>query len=54
MDGYFLNGTGEYLLVFRSDDREILLSVIKKLQGVRDKSVKELAIRLEQDWYDGK
>lgn len=53
MRGYFLRGAeDEILLVFRSYDPHDIISIIRKAKTVRDKSIKELADELEQEFYD--
>jgi len=50
--GYFLRGISEdNILVFRSDDPEELLRIIKRLCASRDKQIRALAKQLELDWY---
>lgn len=52
MTGYFLRGVNnDNILVFRSDDPEELLSVIKRLCASRDKQIRALGETLELDWY---
>ncbi|AXQ63334.1 hypothetical protein SEA_COMRADE_64 [Streptomyces phage Comrade] len=51
MNGYFLRGiTEDNILVFRSDDPEELLRIIKRLCASRDKQIRALAEQLEIDW----
>ena len=51
--GYLLHGvTGEILLVFRTDDPDEARAILKKLQGIRSKEIKELAYELEKDLDD--
>lgn len=45
--------TGEFLLVLRSFNEDEIVSVIKRLQASRDKTLKELAAKLEQDVNEG-
>jgi len=50
--GYFLRGiSDDNILVFRSDDSEELLRIIKRLCASRDKQIRALAKQLEIDWY---
>ncbi|QWT29954.1 hypothetical protein SEA_SHAM_60 [Streptomyces phage Sham] len=52
VNGYFLRGINEdNILVFRSDDPEELLRIIKRLCASRDKQIRALAQQLEIDWY---
>jgi hypothetical protein len=53
MNGYFLEGvSGEHILVFRTENHEDLLRIIKKLQTSRDRETKTLARKLEIEWHD--
>ena len=53
VEGYFLNGAdGEHLLVFRSEDPEAILRIIKRLVASRDKEIKGLANKLELNWFE--
>jgi len=48
MNGYFLKGSrGEYLLVLRSDDPDLIRSVVNRLGSMREKEIKELVKELE-------
>jgi len=52
MDGYLLKGIDdEILVVFRSFDEAEVTALIKRLSGIRDKGIKELA--LEEELYGG-
>lgn len=52
LDGYMLEGmTGEHLLVFRSDDPELILSIIQRLQRSGNKEIKVWADKLELEWF---
>jgi len=54
VNGYFLRGVNEdHILVFRSDDPEELLRIIRRLSASRDKQMKALAQQLELNWYEG-
>lgn len=49
--GYFLRGVKEdNILVFRSDDMEELLQIIRRVGASRSKQMKALADKLEADW----
>ncbi|QNN99167.1 hypothetical protein SEA_FAUST_64 [Streptomyces phage Faust] len=49
--GYFLRGINEdNILVFRSEDPEELLRIIRRLCASRDKQIRALAQQLEIDW----
>lgn len=49
--GYFLRGVKEdNILVFRSDDMEELLQVIRRVGASRSKQMKALADKLEADF----
>lgn len=51
MNGYFLRGiTDDNILVFRSEDPEELLQIIRRLCASRDKQIRALAQQLEIDW----
>lgn len=51
LNGYFLRGINEdNILVFRSNDAEELLRIIKRLCASRDKQIRALAKQLELDW----
>jgi len=48
MSGYFLKGTrGEYLLVLRSDDLDLIGSIVNRLGSMREKEIKELVKELQ-------
>lgn len=50
-DAYFLRGIeNEHLLVFRGDSTEDLLFIIRRLAACRDKEIKAMAKRLEEEW----
>lgn len=52
IDAYMLQGiSGEDLLVFRSDDPEALLGIIQRLGRTRNKELKQIALRLEEEWF---
>jgi hypothetical protein len=51
INGYFLRGIRQdNILVFRSEDPEELLVIIKRLGASRDKKLRALAKKLEIDW----
>lgn len=53
IDAYTLRGiSGEDVLVFRSDDPELLLGIIQRLMRTRNKELKALALKLEQQWFE--
>lgn len=53
IDAYTLKGiSGEDVLVFRSDDPEMLLSIIQRLARTRNKELKAIALKLEQAWFE--
>jgi hypothetical protein len=53
LGGYFLYGSeGELLLVIKSNDEDLLLTIIKKLQASRDKDIKKLGSELEENFHD--
>lgn len=52
MNGYFLRGLEDHILVFRSLDPEDLLRVITRLGASRDKQIKAIANKLEMEFYD--
>lgn len=50
-EAYFLRGIeDEHLLVFRGDDAEEILFIIKRLAACRDKKIKAMAEKLEEEW----
>jgi hypothetical protein len=50
-EAYFLRGIeDEHLLVFRGDSSEDILFIIKRLAACRDKKIKAMAIKLEEEW----
>jgi hypothetical protein len=50
-EAYFLRGVeDEHLLVFRGDDAEEILFIIKRLAACRDKQIKAMAQKLEEEW----
>lgn len=52
VQGYFLRGVqDDHILVFRTDDPEEILRIIKRLGASRDKQMRALAEKLELDWY---
>lgn len=53
VNGYFLEGSdGEYLLVIRSLDKEVLYTVIKRMTQMRDPRVKSLGDKLQLEWFE--
>lgn len=53
MIGYFLRGVAkDHILVFRSEDAEEILQVIKRLGASRNKQMRALAQQLEIDWNE--
>jgi hypothetical protein len=53
VNAYFLRGVNDdHILVFRSDDPEELLAVIRRLGASRDKQMRALAEQLEVHWYE--
>lgn len=53
MNGYFLEGSdGEFLMVIRSYEEDVMWSIIKKLQSMRDPEIKLLADKLEKHFND--
>ena len=52
IDAYTLRGiSGEDVLVFRSDDPEVLLGIIQRLMRTRNKELKAIATQLEMEWF---
>ncbi|QMP84214.1 hypothetical protein HUN41_00085 [Streptomyces phage Coruscant] len=50
-DAYFLRGINdEHLLVFRGNSSEDLLFIIRRLAACRDKQIKAMAKKLEEEW----
>lgn len=50
-EAYFLRGVeDEHLLVFRGDDAEEILFIIARLAACRDKKIKAMARKLEEEW----
>lgn len=50
LDGYVLKSSeGRFFLVLESDDSYWMLRVVKKLQGMREKDLKEVFISMEED-----
>jgi hypothetical protein len=50
-DAYFLRGINdEHLLVFRGNSSEDLLFIIRRLAACRDKQIKAMAQKLEEEW----
>ena len=53
VSGYFLEGSeGEFLLVVRTHNEDIMFSIIKKLSSMRDDKIKELAKILESHFNE--
>jgi hypothetical protein len=53
ISGYFLEGSeGEFLMVIKSHNEELMLSIIKKISSMRDDEVKKLAEVLENHFYE--
>jgi len=53
IDGYTLRGiSGEDVLVFRTDDPEVLLAIIQRLMRTRNKELKAIAAQLEKQWFE--
>lgn len=52
MIGYFMRGVkDDNILVFRSEDAEEILQVIRRLGASRNKQMKAIANKLELDWF---
>ncbi|UVK61334.1 hypothetical protein SEA_ANGELA_79 [Streptomyces phage Angela] len=50
-EAYFLRGVeDEHLLVFRGNSSEEILFIIKRLAACRDKEIKAMARKLEEEW----
>ncbi len=53
LDGYHLKGiSDEYVLVFRSDDSEMILGIIQRLMRSGNRELKAVATQLEKEWFE--